>query len=332
LLNSNPENSPARLRRTLAAVVVLLLVGASAAIADSAAISVTTTTGVSDPVASVPRVVTASGVASEPERIYVKYRTANGAPCAPSSSGDSGTVLGSLYAESVDGAFSLQDVLDWGTPGDVMFCIWLSTGNAETITTPITQLIAFRAPRGSISATVAPTMVLQGREATIKVTGSTEAPAALYARVRVAGRSPCAPTFGADTGRSLLEGAQVDGMFSLDMTTTQAKAGRYLLCLWVARSPVDPAPITGPQATTFRVAAPPVRCIVPSVGSDRRPVAVRRRLRAAHCSIGRTRHMHSRTVRKGAVIRLGRVHRTRLAAYTPIDLVVSSGPQHRLHR
>jgi len=71
----------------------MLVAAAGTAAADSALISVTTASGGADPVAGIPRIVTVSGMASVPERIFVKYRAA-GAPCAPSSSSDPGVVLG----------------------------------------------------------------------------------------------------------------------------------------------------------------------------------------------------------------------------------------------
>jgi hypothetical protein len=267
--------------------MAVLLLGASAALADTATISVTTTAGAADPVAGVPGIVTVSGVASAPARIYVKYRATGGAPCASSSAGDAGTVLGGFYAERVNGAFSLQDVVAWPVPGGVLFCTWLSTGDAETITAPIAQLIAFRAPQGTVAAAVRPARPRPGGQVAIAVTGSAEAPAAVYATVRRAGGAPCARSYAGEPARSLLDGALVDGRFSLALTTTQSKPGGYLVCLWVARSASDPSPIAGPAPVTFTVRAP--RCVVPRLGAHRRRAAVRRRIRRAHCRLGRAR-------------------------------------------
>jgi hypothetical protein len=319
------EQARRALGRALATAVGLLLAGTGVACADSATIAVTTASGVSDAVAGVPRIVAVSGVASQPERIYVKYRASGGAPCASSAAGDAGAVLGGFYAESVEGSFGLQDVITWSTPGEVVFCTWLSSGNAATITAPIAQIVAFRRPAGSIGATVRPAQPLVGTPARVDVRGSTEAPAAVFASVRAADGSPCPATYAARSEESLVEQAPVDGAFALHLTTSQAKAGSYLVCLWLARSASDPSPLAGPQSLTFVVAAPP--CIVPRVGRDRRPATVRRRLRGAHCGIGRSLRIHSRVVRKGAVVRLGRRPRSRLPANTPIGLVISSGPR-----
>jgi hypothetical protein len=322
----------ARIERALVTAAMLLLAGAGAASADSATVSVTTTTGASDPVAGIPRIVTLSGVASAPARIYVKYRAIGGEPCASSSSSDGGSVLGGFYAERVDGPFSLQDVIAWDTPGDVMFCTWLSTGNADTVTPPIVQVVTFRRPTGSIGATVQPAKPLRGKQAKVDVSGSAELPAAVFASVRIVDGSPCAQTYAEAAGQSLVEGAQVDGAFSLHLTTRQARAGSYVICLWLARSAIDRSPLAGPQPVTFDVGAPPVHCVVPSVGTDRRPATVRRRIRRAHCAVGGSVRTSSRSVRKGAVVRLTRRPHARFDVDTPIGLIVSTGPPTRPQR
>jgi hypothetical protein len=93
--------------------------------------------------------------------------------------------------------------------------------------------------------------------ATITVSGASEAPANVYATIRPGGGAPCAPTYSADTGKTLLSGESVDGAFSLPVTTTQSTAGSYVLCLWLAASSTDPAPIAGPQPQPFDVVGPP---------------------------------------------------------------------------
>jgi hypothetical protein len=312
--------------RIVATIVVLLFAVIPDARADEATISVATDTGAVDPAAGVPRIVTVSGTASAPERIYVKYRAGGGAPCAPSSSSDPGAVLSSFYAEGVEGPFSLQDVIEWDTPGEVLFCTWLSSGDAETVTTPFAQLIAFRAPRGWIAATVRPAKSRPGKLVTVHVSGSSEVGAAVFAKVSSAGGAPCASTYRADPGRSLLDGAAANGSFAFELAATEGRAGRYRVCLWLARAAGDVSPLAGPRAVTFGVVAPPSRCVVPSVPANRRLATVRRRLRAAHCRVGRVVRAGSRTVARGAVIRLGRRSRARFAAGTPIDVVVSTGP------
>jgi hypothetical protein len=312
-----------RAGRALVLAVALVLAGAGSARADGATVAVTAPSGAPDAVAGLARVVTVAGAVSAPARIFVRYRAAGGAPCAPSAAADAGTPLDGFYGEAVAGAFSLQDAIAWPLPGAVLFCTWLAGGDAGTPAPPIAQQVAFRAPVGSIAATLRPARPQRGHTATVTLTGTSEIPAQVLAKVRPSGPA-CAGTSAADPGAALAGGIAAAGAFSLRLKLSEPAAGRYAICLWLARSATDAAPIAGPRTVTFEVAPPP--CVVPGVGSDRRPAVVRRRIRAAHCTVGRTRRAASATVRKGAVVRLGRRPRTRLAAGAHVDLVVSSGP------
>jgi hypothetical protein len=245
--------------------ILAVLVCAGTALADSASISVTNTGGQSDPAAGVPRVFTISGIASIPEKVFVKYRSPGGAACAPSAESDSGSSLSQgqhegafdfAYDSSVNGEFNLQQVYNWAPSGTFVFCIWLASGES-TITTPITQTITFRSPTGTITATLNPTTPTPGQQATVTVTGSSESPAKVFAKIKTAGGGGCALTYEADSGENLIDNASVNGSFSTQATTVQSKAGQYLLCLWLAESTSDTSPIAGPQPVTFTVGSPP---------------------------------------------------------------------------
>jgi hypothetical protein len=124
----------------------------------------------------------------------------------------------------------------------------------------------------------------------------------------------------------------VNGAFSLTAETRQP-AGAYLLCLWLADSSGDATPVAGPQSTTFTVAAPPAPpappCLVPRLGRARGTAAVKARIRAGNCRVGRTIRVHSRK-RRGRVLRLIPRSGKRLAARARVDLIVSRG--RRPHR
>jgi hypothetical protein len=92
-----------------------------------------------------------------------------------------------------------------------------------------------------------PAIPRPGKSATLTVTGASEAPMQAYAKIRAAGGAPCAPTYNADSGDSLLDGTDVNGAFSLTADVTRGDPGSYLICLWLASSSDDPAPIAGPQ-------------------------------------------------------------------------------------
>ncbi|HEX7298624.1 MAG TPA: hypothetical protein VF257_06435 [Solirubrobacteraceae bacterium] len=244
------------MRGALASLVttVALLGSAAPALADSASLSVTTSTGQADPVAYIPRIFTVSGSASGAgKHLYIKHRAAGGAACAPSAYTDSGTFLdASFYGVPVTGAFSLQRILTWRAPGTWMLCFWLAT-DETAIATPATQTITVRTPAANIGATVSPNPVRAGDRARIAVAGTTEAPRRVYAKIRPADGPSCGPSFDADPGGEMVDGWSVDGAFSIDAYVNDPVVGRYLVCMWLAGSSDDGAPVAGPQAQIFDV-------------------------------------------------------------------------------
>ncbi|MDX6704931.1 MAG: hypothetical protein QOI48_777 [Solirubrobacteraceae bacterium] len=241
-------------------VLLAVLCCTGQAFADSATISVATAAGASDPLAGAPRVFTISGTSAGSNSVYVKYRATGGAPCAGSADTDSGTLGANdpfhVYGDPVNGAFNLQRAGTWSRgAGTFLFCTWIASSSSAN-TTPFAQTIAFRAPSGTITATLSPTSPAVDQQATVTITGSSESPAYVYATIRPAGEPPCAPTYGADTGTGLIDGEAVNGSFSVLTSTKQATGGSYLICLWLAASPVDSAPIAGPQPQSFQVVGP----------------------------------------------------------------------------
>ncbi len=326
------------------ALLVTLTCGAAGALADSATLTVTNTAGQSDPAAGLPRVFTVSGNVSVPERLYVKDRAPGGAACAPTAESDSGSILGywggPFYGASIEGSFSQDGVFTWSESGPVMFCIWIAESESQ-IVTPIPDTITFRAPGGTIAAVINPTNPAPGQRATITVTGASEAPERVYAKIRGAGGAPCTPNYESDSGTALVEGNEVNGSYAIRAETEQLQAGQYLVCLWLAPSANSTSAIAGPQPETFTVGTPaPVskpptphpRCVVPGVGAHGSLGAVEHRLLAAHCDIGAIRYAASAGHRRGTVVRLGSRPGTVLAEHTAVEIVVSSGrPHHRRH-
>jgi hypothetical protein len=260
---ARPRSSWFGRRYALVSSLALLavLVCSGTALADSASISVTNTAGESDPAAGLSRVYTLGGTVEAPEHAYVKFRGPGGAPCAPNAAGDTGRVLEAegyrqFYGTAIEGEFKARFVATWEPPSPVMFCIWLAKSETE-IAEPITETITFRSPKGTISATVNPLTPTPGQQATVTVTGASEAPERVYAKVRPAGGAPCAATYEADSGENLINGQSVNGSFSTQAETTQSKAGQYLICLWMAGSGNETPAIAGPQPETFTVATPP---------------------------------------------------------------------------
>ncbi len=325
-----------------ALTVIVLVVVTGQALADSASISVTNTAGQSDPAAEMPRVVTVSGDTAAPERVFIKYRNPGGAPCA--STADTGSWFENYGDEDdwyetpeVNGSFSFSHAGTWGEAGTDVFCIWLAKTGETIVSAPITQTITFRSPTGTITATVNPLMPQPGQPATVTVTGASEAAENVYAKVRPAGGAPCAATYEADPGESLIEGANVNGSFGVQATTRQSTAGTYLICLWLTSSPTNTSPVAGPQPETFTVGSPapppppplppppPPPCVVPRFNSHMRLVTVEQRIRADHCGVGRVRYTRTRRFRRGAVIKLTPGPTARLGYGAHVGILVSSG-------
>jgi hypothetical protein len=242
-------------RAALAGLVAAgaLLAGAAPALADTAALSVTASDGSVDPVAYIPRVITVSGTATASTRLFVKHRAAGGAPCAPSAFTDSGTFVdGSFYNVPVSGPFSFQQILTWRTPGTWMVCFWLA--NTETsLATPISQAITVRTPAGSIGASVLPNPPRAGDLAQVTVAGVSEAPRRVYAKLRPADGTACAPTFDLDPGGGMIAGWSVDGPFSIKANINNPTFGQYMVCMWLAGDSDDTLPVAGPVAQAFSV-------------------------------------------------------------------------------
>jgi hypothetical protein len=258
MCTTSRRNSRAQTRAGLCVLMtsVVVLMSAGAALADSVTMSVTTAAGESDPVAGVGRTFTVSGTSAVPTQLFVKSRPAGGAPCASSANTDSGTYTFGFSFTNVNGAFSIPLAQTWPTPGSYTFCYWLAP-SSTAVATPFTQLITFRSPTGTITATFNPITLQVNQPATITITGATEAPAEVFAKIRPAGPAGCAPTYSADTGNSVLFASPVNGAFSLPVNTTQTAAGSFVLCLWLAQSSTDATPIAGPQPQPFNVIGPP---------------------------------------------------------------------------
>ena len=299
---------------------------AGPALADSAQLSVTRTDGQVDPAADVPRVFTVSGATAAPRRLYVKHRAPGGAACAASAESDSGSRFESWYwyGEAVNGAFKFQEAGTWSAPGPRMFCIWLASTSDE-VTTPITQTLDFRKAGGTISAVVTPTVPAPGRSMTVEIAGSSEAPKRVFATVENAATA-CAPTSGSSVGTRLVDSAAANGAFSITRTATAPAAGNWQLCLWLADSSDDLAPVAGPQSIPFAVVAPPKRCKVPAVTRGAITLrTARSRLSRKHCRVGAVRYVRSRTVRRGRVIRLSPKGPRTLSPNAAVTVVVSAG-------
>jgi hypothetical protein len=240
------------------AVAIALLACAGSALADSATLAVTTDAGVSDPVAYIPRNFTLSGSGAAGTYLFVKHRAAGGPPCAASAYTDSGTFLdASFYGVPVNGAFTMRRVLTWRAPGTWMLCYWFASSETK-FATPITQIISVRQPPGSITATANPSPVTAGEQATITVSGTTEASRRVYAKIRTADGTPCGPTFDSDPGGGMISGWTVGAAFSITTYLNNPVLGQYLVCTWLAGDEDDQLPVAASSQVVDVVRGRPI--------------------------------------------------------------------------
>jgi hypothetical protein len=317
--------------RGVAAGIVALacLAAAPAARADTASISFLDASGRADAVADVGRVWAVSGNTTAAKRVYIRYRAPGGAPCAPSASSDAGdngftdfSGTGDQFnGAAVNGDFTLRKTGRWLRPGTFMFCIWLADSESA-VTTPIRQDVTFRAATGAISGSVAPVNPKPGESATVTITGASEAPKRVYAEIRPAGGPPCAISATADSGRRLVDGTSVNGSFTLTATARESTPGEYLVCMWLADSEGDTAPVAGPQPASFTVQRP---CIVPRVSGGSSLSAAQSALIGANCTMGAARYVASVRYRRGTVVRLSPRAGTSLDPQAAVRPVVSTG-------
>lgn len=282
-----------------------LLAGTPAALAASPSITVTTTVGQSDPVAWIPRLFTVSGSAPTSERLYVKHRAAGGAPCAPSPYTDTGSAWTGFYDLPVSGSFSFQKVITWDAIGNWMFCFWLAP-DQETISTPTAQIVSFRMPTGSFApATISPLLLRPDVDATITITGVSEAPRFLFAKVKPADAQPCALTYDAEQGEPLINGEMAEGAFTGRRVMNQESAGTFQICFWLTGATNDPLPIAIEKFTyTVQRAGPLLSSATPIDCSTRRAA---HRFRAAAVKSLCVLYRFSRSPSKGEKLRVAYV-------------------------
>jgi hypothetical protein len=225
--------------------------------ADSVAIGVTTATGQSDPMAFSPRVFTINGSSSSSRRLYIKYRAADGTACGTVPISEPGRWLTGFAGDStVSGAFGFQKVITWDASGPYLFCYWLAASDSS-IVAPMTQTIVFRPPTGAIDvAGIRPAVPKPDQYFTLTLSGTTEAPARVYAKIRRAGGAPCADRYANDPGDNLRNGEDVGGPFTTFPETVEHDPGQYLVCMWLMGAANNPAIIGGPSSRIIRIVQP----------------------------------------------------------------------------
>jgi hypothetical protein len=304
---------------------------ATTASADTATITFTDANGSPDPVARASRTVTISGTTSAPEHLYIKSRAAGDAPCASRSADDPGHepfelhYTGDSFAAVVNGDFTLRRTGSWSSVGPQLFCIWLASSWSQSVT-PISQIVTFRAPTGTIAVAVTPTHVAPGQAITVTISGTSEAPGMVSATLHDGANLSCAASYREDGGRTLVRSSVGEGAFSLVATTKDLYANDTAVCAWLGDSDDASPPAAGPQAAFFSmVALLQPGCVVPVIPGGTPRVRVVAALEAGRCALGRETLVPSRSQPRGTLIRLGADADMAVAPPGLVDAVFSAG-------
>jgi PASTA domain-containing protein len=321
----------------LALCAVVLLVPGRGGATNGVSIQVLDAAGVEDPVEDLGRSFVFGGHADTETNLWVKYRPAGGAPCAPSASSDSGDYFD--YWFSVNGDFSVSEARVWDTSGNFIFCMWLANSSSD-VTPPYSRVISFRIPNGSATLSTSPGTLRPGIAGTLNVSGTSEASRSLYVTYRASGGAPCAPSPSSDSGQSSLwYGTGVNGGFSFDEAVTFDSAGSYLFCVWLRRYSSDVEPVGGtPASFTVSVIAPPPppppppparppSCVVPNVVGFKLPRA-KKRVNKSHCRVTSIVFRNSSLRKKGRVLAQTPKAGRRLRNGAAVRLVVGTGRRH----
>jgi hypothetical protein len=84
-------------------------------------------------------------------------------------------------------------------------------------------------------------------------------------------------------------------------------------------------PSTEEGTTPPREGPQPPRCVVPNFTKQTTLPTVEKSIRANHCNVGRIVRVHSRTTRRGRVVRLSPSPGSHLSRNAPVSIVVSLG-------
>jgi hypothetical protein len=166
----------------------------------------------------------------------------------------------------------------------------------------------------------------------------------LYAAVQPSSAGGCQPTFGDDQqvvgsqANILVQGGDngevTTGQFS-NVFNFSAPTGAYTVCAWLETaynddsgsgntSSVVTATATPVGFTIASPPPPPPACVVPKFAGASL-VTVKRRISAAHCTVGHVRRVRRRYARRNRVLSVSPAPGTRLASGTAVNITVSRG-------
>jgi hypothetical protein len=236
--------------------------------ADTATFTVVDTAGNSDPVVTIVRTTRISGENDGPRRLWIRYRPADGPPCAATPASDPGAPLG-LYGQYLFQAGTFTEDLnqgylpDYHVPGPYLFCTWFTASDQgdSAAVPPFSQVIVFRPLSGSSTVAATQTSSADGAPTALTMTGSSDIQVYVRATYRPAGGAPCAATSATDTGTGFIDSLTGgEGLF-VYAATIPFTTGTWLICTWLDH--YEGGTFSGPQATQITVGTPTATRPVP---------------------------------------------------------------------
>jgi PASTA domain len=318
--------------------LALLFVSVAAASADSLGITVATAT----PEQAVPVTLQLSGSTAHGASLLAVARPAGGIACQPTYESDQTAAAGANrtlfdYGEADEnpGSFSEQATYKPQNPGSYLVCAWLqSTNGANAVTAgPISATFSARSPQVA-QLTVALASNARPRQGfQIAYTTQTDQDLNLYSVAKRAGGLPCAASYELEQQQNQVEDVIYDygeaqvfgGPTTTTATTTEDKAGPYVICTWVEGPNNDE--VDAATSTPIYVGSPPQppACQVPKLTVGAALAKVKHRILLNHCAVGTITHGYSRTVPRGRVMSLSPAPGSKLASGAAVGIKISAG-------
>lgn len=287
-----------------------------------------------DPVESVPTQIVATGTASDYYSLVVTEKPLGGQGCAANAEADTGSRV--INYDVSPGPYSQS--VNWtpDTAGSYLVCGWLEDGITGAVVDHGSAAFSVRKPRLSISlgapATVRPHQIFQ-----ITTMAQAEAERGLdeYLIPNTGDGCPANSAAAGATSNSITADFNtwsVDGGPSTQSYNQSLdRVGSWLICAYFQyQNNSDPPEAVG--SAGLKVAYPTPPCVVPQVGWHASVGSIERRIRAAHCSVGRITRAYSGSVPFGDGIAVSPRAGTHLTSYAAVGVVMSAGSKPRPKR
>jgi FKBP-type peptidyl-prolyl cis-trans isomerase len=296
----------------------------------------------SEPVESITTQLGAAGTHTDGlYKVHWSVHPAGGAGCGPNPLLDSGNIA-MITPESSSGTGDIEQAYsstgNW-TPevvGSYLLCGWLEGLDNEIVVAHTSMPISVRPPHLSVALSV-PARVQAGHTFQITTTAQAEATRELYEYILPNAGAGCPANAAAASSASGVidpsfgSGATANiwsvngGPSSKTFNQMLKNAGVWRVCAYYQYHGTSSPPEGFTSATVTVVAPAGQRCVVPSLSSKMRLSTIERRIRAAHCSVGKIHHASSARYRRGTVIKLSPGPGTTRPSHTAVQVFVSSG-------